>query len=62
MTEIVGGIIDWIKTQIKVKSIIALTNKTNTASFRVLEKNNFFKIGEKDILLNWKIEINEKNI
>lgn len=62
MTEIVGGIIDWIKNQIKVKSIIASTNKTNTASFRVLEKNNFFKIGETDILLNWKLAINEKNI
>ena len=37
MTEIVKGIIDWVKTQIKVKSIIASTDKSNEASFEVLE-------------------------
>ena len=54
MTEIVKGIIDWIKTQVNVKSIIASTDKTNTASFKVLEKNNFTKVGETDTLINWK--------
>ena len=62
MTEIVGGIIEWTKTQPIVKSIIASTDKTNTASFKVLEKNNFVKIGEADILLNWKLEINNETI
>ena len=57
MTEIVGGIIEWTKTQQVVKSIIASTDKTNTASFKVLEKNNFIKIGETETLLNWKLEI-----
>jgi ribosomal-protein-alanine N-acetyltransferase len=57
MTEIVGGIIEWTKTQQVVKSIIASTDKTNTASFKVLEKNNFIKIGETEALLNWKLEI-----
>ena len=57
MTEIVGGIIEWTKTQQIVKSIIASTDKTNTASFKVLEKNNFIKIGETETLLNWKLEI-----
>ncbi|MBP8114140.1 MAG: GNAT family N-acetyltransferase [Chitinophagaceae bacterium] len=56
MTEIVGGIIEWTKTQEKVKSVIASTDKTNTASFKVLEKNNFIKIGETETLFNWKLE------
>jgi len=61
MTEIVKGIIEWIKTHIEVKSINASTDKTNTASFRVLEKNNFIKIGETETLFNWKLEMNREN-
>ncbi len=38
MTEIVRGIISWVRTQKKVKSIIASTEKTNEASLKVLEK------------------------
>ena len=56
MTEIVRGIIEWAKKQPIVKSIIASTDKINIASVRVLEKNGFIKIGETDILLNWKFE------
>ena len=58
MTEMVSGIVKWAKTQSKVKSIIASTDKTNTASFKVLQKNNFLKIGESETLLNWKLEMN----
>lgn len=60
MTEIVSGIITWTKTQAIVKSIIASTDKTNTASFKVLEKNNFIKIGETETLFNWKLEMANK--
>lgn len=60
MTEIVNGIIEWTRGQTNVKSIIASTEKTNTASFKVLEKNNFIKIGETETLLNWKLEMDEK--
>lgn len=60
MTEIVSGIIEWTKTQPMVKSIIASTDKSNTASFKVLEKNNFIKIGETETLFNWKLEINKE--
>jgi len=56
MTEIVGGIIEWTETQPIVKSI-ASTDKTNTASFKVLQKNNFIKIGETETLFNWKLEM-----
>ena len=62
MTEIVGGIVEWTKTQSNVKSVIASTDKTNTASFKVLEKNTFIKIGETETYLNWKLEINNETI
>ena len=62
MTEIAGGIVEWTKTQSNVKSVIASTDKTNTASFKVLEKNNFIKIGETETYLNWKLEINNETI
>lgn len=58
MTEMVSGIIEWCKTQLIVKSIIASTDKTNAASFKVLQKNKFIKIGETEILYNWKLDLN----
>ena len=60
MTEIVRSIIDWIKTQKKVKSIIASTDKTNLASFKVLEKNNFIKSGETDTRFIWTFFLSKK--
>lgn len=57
MTEMVAGIIEWTKTQDKVKSITANTENTNTPSFRVLQKNGFAQIGESESLLHWKLEI-----
>jgi RimJ/RimL family protein N-acetyltransferase len=60
MTEVVSGIIEWTKTQPMVKSIIASTDKINIASFRVLKKNNFIKIGETETLFNWKLKMNNE--
>lgn len=57
MTEIVRGIIEWVKSQTRVKSIIATTDKTNIASYKVLEKNLFVKIGETENLINWKLQM-----
>ena len=59
MTELVAGIIKWSKTQPRVKSVIASTNKDNIASFKVLQNNDFLKIGETDILFNWKLELSK---
>jgi ribosomal-protein-alanine N-acetyltransferase len=59
MTEIVGGIIEWAKKQIIVHAITASTHKTNTASFKVLEKNIFTKIGETETLFHWKLQIKD---
>ena len=44
MTEALGGIVKWVESQSHVVSIIATTEKSNIASFTVLEKNNFIKI------------------
>ncbi len=60
MTEIVRGIIDWLKSQADVKSIIASTDKSNIASYIVLEKNRFRLVGETEMLLNWKLEMNNE--
>ena len=46
MTEMVSGMIAWAKTQPGVRAIIASTDATNLASYRVLQKNHFGKTGE----------------
>lgn len=55
MTEAVGGMIIWAKSQPKVSSIIASTEKENIGSYTILLKNNFIKISETDTLFNWKL-------
>nr|WP_281384571.1 GNAT family N-acetyltransferase [Flavihumibacter stibioxidans] len=62
MTEIVSGIIEWAKNQPEVKSIIASTEKTNNASFKVLEKNDFLKIGETETSFNWQLRLNKDQV
>ncbi len=57
MTEAVGGMIIWAKTQPKILSIIASTEKQNIGSFRILLKNSFIKIGETETIFNWKLKI-----
>ncbi len=57
MTEFVTGMIVWAKTQPMVQSIIASTDKTNAASFKVLKNNNFIKIGETETLFNWQLKL-----
>jgi len=57
MTEAVGGMIEWARSQLEVSSIIASTEKDNIGSFTLLMKNNFIKIGETESLLHWKLNI-----
>jgi RimJ/RimL family protein N-acetyltransferase len=59
MTEIVGGIIEWVKSQPTVKSIIASTDKTNIASYMVLQKNNFIKVEASDTSFKWELIIQQ---
>ena len=60
MTEIVKGMIKWFKSQKKVRSVMASTDKTNTASFRVLEKNHFIRTGETETLFHWKFDMDRE--
>ena len=55
MTEAVACMINWARRQDNVKSIFAQTAKSNIASWRILEKNNFEKVGEDDDLLSWRL-------
>ena len=55
MNEAVGGMIEWAKKQPKVKSIFAETLKNNIASFTILERNNFVRIGETETLYQWRL-------
>ncbi len=55
MTEIVSGMVAWARIQPGVKAIIASTDKANVASFTVLMKNNFVKVGETDEMWKWML-------
>lgn len=54
MTESVAGMIDWAKQQPEVKAIAASTDKTNVASYTILQKNEFVQFGESEDLFYWK--------
>jgi [ribosomal protein S5]-alanine N-acetyltransferase len=60
MSEMVGGMILWAESQASIKSIIANTDKTNKASSKVLEKNNFILVGESESLYNWRLNLKTK--
>jgi ribosomal-protein-alanine N-acetyltransferase len=57
MTEAVQGMINWAAKQAKVKAIVASTDKTNVASYTVLEKNSFKKVGETEKQFNWRLGV-----
>ena len=59
MTEAVAGMITWAKDQAKIKSILANTEKSNNASFSVLEKNDFIRVGETGTMINWKLVLKQ---
>ena len=57
MTEAIGRIVEWAKEQPEVQAIFASTEKANTASYAILEKNNFVHVGEVDDMLSWKLQV-----
>jgi ribosomal-protein-alanine N-acetyltransferase len=57
MTEAVQGMINWAAKQAKVKAVIASTDKTNVASYTILEKNNFKKVSESEEQFNWHLSV-----
>lgn len=57
MTEAVGGIIQWAQQQASVKAIVAGTDKTNIASYTILQKNDFIRSGETETGFTWRREL-----
>jgi len=57
MTEAVHAMIKWAEKQPYIRSIIASTEKNNSASFSILEKNNFTKCSETETLYNWCLRL-----
>jgi [ribosomal protein S5]-alanine N-acetyltransferase len=55
MKEAVGGMITWAKSQPNVKSIFAETLKDNSASYTILERNKFIKVGETAMYFQWRL-------
>jgi RimJ/RimL family protein N-acetyltransferase len=62
LTEFLGGIIEWLKTQPSVQSILAKTEKSNVSSYKVLERNMFLIFGENDNLMEWKLILSNNTI
>jgi [ribosomal protein S5]-alanine N-acetyltransferase len=59
MTEALCGMVKWAENQPNVHSILASTERNNRASFGVLQKNNFVKTAESEILIHWRLNINK---
>ncbi|MES2555884.1 MAG: GNAT family N-acetyltransferase [Bacteroidota bacterium] len=56
MTEAVGGIIDWAFQQDAVNVILAETDPENSASHRILEKNNFVIQHQTPDNIHWRLD------
>ncbi|NRD73574.1 GNAT family N-acetyltransferase [Shewanella sp. VB17] len=57
MIEALAGLIGWAKQQANVNTIIASTDKSNVASYTILERNQFTKTDETDTLFNWRLAL-----
>lgn len=54
MTEMIGGILNWLESEQRISSVIATTAQDNIASHRVLLKNRFYTADSADELLFWR--------
>jgi len=57
MTEAIGGMIKWARHQSNIKYILAETEEKNTASIKIVQKNNFEFMGKKGKMMWWKKEV-----
>ena len=57
MTEAVGGMIVWAKSQPAIHLVLAETDEKNIASVKIVQKNNFQFIKRKGRMLWWKISV-----
>lgn len=55
MTEAVDGLVKWAQMQPEVKSIAATTDKNNIASYSVLIKNRFKRVGKDGSVFQWRL-------
>lgn len=55
MTEAIGGVVTWIKSQTDVKTLLAQTDKDNLSSHRTLIKNNFEPYRTEEDKIWWKL-------
>ncbi|MGB3078050.1 MAG: GNAT family N-acetyltransferase [Saprospiraceae bacterium] len=60
MSEAVGAMIEWAKSEPDVLLIVAATDKNNIASYRILEKHNFRKSDETESLFHWRLNLKSK--
>jgi ribosomal-protein-alanine N-acetyltransferase len=57
MTEAVSGMINWARAREDTKYILAETDKSNAASIKVVQKNNFQFTETKGKMMWWKINV-----
>lgn len=57
MTEAVGAMINWASKRNDIRSVVAETDQANTASIRILEKNNFSQYDSQGNMLWWKRDL-----
>ena len=57
MTEAIDVMLKWAKMQPEVLKVLASTEKNNISSQRILESNNFSKIGKADSIINWEFKL-----
>lgn len=57
MTEAVGGVIGWASGRNDIRTILAETDRNNTASIRILQKNAFTHYTTKGSMFWWRKEI-----
>ena len=57
MTEAVGAMIEWARTQQGLRWLLAETDETNIASIRIVQKNNFRFDYKKGKMFWWRIPL-----
>ena len=58
MTEAVSAMIKWASQRKDVRYVLAETNKNNTASIRIVQKNHFEQYDKKGEMLWWRKKLN----
>lgn len=57
MTEAIGGIVQWLKGQSHVRTVLAQTDLSNVPSYKTLIKNNFAQYKTVEDKIWWRLPI-----